>query len=373
MGRILPAWPKAVRGRRRATRTPAAGCDPTMKTVTRRQFLRRSSAALAASVAFRARAADPDILGQGDFRYRVVPGWGNLGESTPVNDCHGLAIDREGHVILFTNETRNNVVVYDRRGKLVHKWGTQFPGAHGLSLVVESGREVLYLTDLSRHLVAKTTTDGTLLREWRLPDTGGKYAREDDYRPSWTLHRKDGGFYVLDGYGKDYILEYAPDGSPARVFGGAEGGIVHWGPHGGMIDRLPDGRETLLVAMSDQQYLLRLSGDGTKLGQVDLPGGNPRQIRRHGKHYFVAHLGDNWPKDRECRGFVSVLDEHLRVISNVGGTAPEYDAAGKLRPMAHRGEVFRHPHDLAIDRDGSLYVAQFASGKTYPIKLERVS
>ena len=40
--------------------------------------------------------------------------------------------------------------------------------------------------------------------------------------------------------------------------------------------------------------------------------------------------------------------------------------------MAHREELFQHPHDLAVDAEGSLYVAQFASGQTYPLKLERV-
>jgi hypothetical protein len=39
---------------------------------------------------------------------------------------------------------------------------------------------------------------------------------------------------------------------------------------------------------------------------------------------------------------------------------------------AHRENVFMHPHDLAVGKDGSLYVAQFASKNTYPIKLERI-
>jgi peptidylamidoglycolate lyase len=49
-----------------------------------------------------------------------------------------------------------------------------------------------------------------------------------------------------------------------------------------------------------------------------------------------------------------------------------YGDDGKLQPMKHTEEVFRHPHDLCIDQDGSLYVAQFASGNTWPLKLERV-
>ena len=307
-------------------------------------------------------------LGQGEFRYRVVPGWGVLGEKTPVKNCHGMVEDAEGHLILLTDHVANNVIVYDRRGKLVNKWGSSFPGAHGLSIVREGGREVLYITDLVTHKVYKTTLDGKILEEWGWPEGTGKYAKEADYKPSWTLHRADGGFYVLDGYGKDYILEYDAGGKFRRIFGGAEGGITHWGPHGGTVDR-----ETLLIAMSDQQYVMRLGYDGTLLGKVEMPGGNPRQIRYHKGRYFVAHLADNWPKDRNSRGFVSVLDEKLRVIANIAGTAPEYGADGKIRPMRHTEDLFLHPHDLVVDGEESLYVAQFASGETYPIKLERVS
>jgi hypothetical protein len=143
-----------------------------------------------------------------------------------------------------------------------------------------------------------------------------------------------------------------------------------------MIDTDPrpeaDSAETMLIAMSDQQYLLRLDLDGKKLAQTDLPGGNPRQIRRFGQHYVVAHLADNWPKDRSSRGFLSILDANLRVVSNIAGSAPAYDSAGKLLPMKHTADVFLHPHDVLANPDDSLVVAQFASGKTYPLKLERI-
>lgn len=302
----------------------------------------------------------------------MVPGWGALGADTPVKDCHGLARDREGRIILLTNHTANNVIVYDKAGRLVHKWGTQFPGAHGLSLVTEGAREVLYLTDLATHRVVKATLDGEILQEWRWPEHTGKYEKEDQYRPSWTLHLPDGDFFVLDGYGRDFITRYAANGRFKAIFGGAEGGIVHWGPHGGMVDQARTGEPTLLIAMSDQRHLLRLSLTGAKLEQVDLPGGNPRQIRRHQGHYFVSHLADNWPKDRNSRGFVSVLDANLKVVANLGGSAPAYDDAGKLQPMRTTSDVFNHPHDVIVDDEGSVYVAQFASGQTYPIKLERV-
>lgn len=349
-----------------------------MPRLTRRNFL-GSAAALASCSLVRTSAqsapaitSTAPLLGQGDFRYRVVPGWGILDSTTPVKDCHGLARDRAGHIILLTNHPANNVIVYDRQGKLVHKWGTRFPGAHGLSLVTEGTREVLFITDLATHRVEKTTLDGTTLDEWLWPEATGKYDQADQYRPSWTLHLPNGEFYVLDGYGRDYIVHYGADGKFRRIFGGAEGGITHWGPHAGMIDLRRPAAPSLLIAMSDQQYLLSLSLDGQKLARVDLPGGNPRQIRQHGKNFFVAHLADNWPKDRASRGFLSVLDEHLRVVANIAGTAPVYDDTGKLQPMRHQEDVFIHPHDVLVDDDGSIYVAQFASNQTYPIKLERV-
>jgi hypothetical protein len=343
-----------------------------MNKLTRRRFIQNSAAATFACAVRPAFAEAPAILGQGDFRYRVVPGWGELGDQTPVGNCHGIVTDRQGHIILLTDQTRNNVIIYDKAGKLVHKWGTMFPGAHGLSIVSQGEREVLFITDLKTHKVYKTSLDGEVLGQWGWPKQTGKYGKEDDYRPSWTLHLPDGGFFVLDGYGRDYITRFDAGGAFVKIFGGAEGGIHHWGPHGGMIDLSDPAGPSLLIAMSDQQYLLRLSPDGEKLKQIDMPGGDPRQIRLHNEHYFVAHLGDNWPKDKNCHGFVSVLDRDFRIVSNVGGTPPVYNQAGQLRPMRHQEDVFLHPHDLVVDDEQSLYVAQFASNNTYPIKLERV-
>ena len=343
-----------------------------LRGLTRRAFLGRATAAVVAAPFVGRAAAISPILGQGDFRYRVVPGWGQLDEKTPVDNCHGIVCDRAGNIILLTDDPKNNVIIYNPQGRLLHKWGTDYPGAHGLSLVEEAGREVLYFTDLKRHKVFKATPSGELLGEWGWPEKTGKYAKEDDYRPSWSLHLPDGGFYILDGYGRDYITRHKADGSFHSIFGGNEGGITHWGPHGGMVDLDASANPSLLIAMSDQQYLLRLDLDGKALGRVALPGGNPRQIRRHKGNYFVAHLGDNWPADRNSRGFLSVLDSHLRVVSNIAGTPPIYGTDNRLQSMKHQEEIFLHPHDLAVGRDESLYVAQFASGKTYPIKLERV-
>ena len=53
-----------------------------MHTVTRRHWL-QAAASASLAVPF-LRAQSPEILGQGEFRYRQVPGWGVLDARTPV-------------------------------------------------------------------------------------------------------------------------------------------------------------------------------------------------------------------------------------------------------------------------------------------------
>ena len=76
--------------------------------------------------------------------------------------------------------------------------------------------------------------------------------------------------------------------------------------------------------------------------------------------------------DGKSTGFLTILDLHDKVVSNPGGAPPEYGADGKLQPLRQTSALFKHPHGLMVDAEGSIYVAQWNSGQTYPIKLERL-
>jgi len=339
-----------------------------MNRLSRRSFLSTSAAlAVAPSIS----AAPRPQLGQGDFQYRVISDWGVLDQDTPVKNCSAMVTDARGRIYLLTDHVKNNIIIYQKDGTLAGKWGNQFPGAHGLQIIEEQGREMLFITDIKRHRVFKTTLDGEIVMELMYPKQTGKYANETEFRPSWTLHLTNGDFFVLDGYGKDYIMRYNRAGKLLNIFGGTDGGIAHWGPHGGTIDTRGPGETEMLIAMSDQQTIKRLTLDGNLIQEVKLPGSNPRMIQIVGEHMFVPHLADNWPKDRNSRGYISVLDRNFQVIANIGGTAPKY-VDGGLQPMREQGGIFRHPHDLVVASDGAIYVPQFASGSTYPIKLEQI-
>lgn len=108
----------------------------------RRMFLKTAAALVGSAVLApsfyigkpRPRLSD-EVIGHGAFRYRVHKEWGNLDPAkTPVNNCHEMVMDAKGRLIMVGDETKNNVLIYDKSGKLLDFWGTTYSGGHGLTL-----------------------------------------------------------------------------------------------------------------------------------------------------------------------------------------------------------------------------------------------
>ena len=127
----------------------------------RRDFIKNTSLGLVATLQIPSvLAKNETILGHNNKRYRINQRWSQADVSrTPVNDCHEMVQDQKGRIILLTNETKNNVLIYDKNGKFLDSWGTEYPGAHGLTLFNENGTDVLFICDNNRHQVIKTTLD----------------------------------------------------------------------------------------------------------------------------------------------------------------------------------------------------------------------
>jgi peptidylamidoglycolate lyase len=322
--------------------------------------------------------ADDEVLGQGDFRYRVVKGWAAAAlAQVSVKNGHAMALDKMGRVVFLTDDPKNNIIVLSPAGELLETWTARMPGAHGLTLVEEGGREVVFITDTALHEVRKLTLGGEELQRFSWPEASGLYKTAAEYKPSKVLHAgASGEFYVFDGYGKDFVHHYRADGSLLRSWGGtlgeAETQLLHFGPHGGGIDRRDPANSLLLVGMSDRQEVKRFTLDGVFIDKFAMPGGNPRDAVMWGQFVFIPHLGDQWPKDKNAPGFLSVLDKANRIVSNIGGSPAEYAADGSLQPMHATGSAFIHPHGLAVDAAGNIYVAQFSSPAAPLLKLERL-
>ena len=162
------------------------------------------------------------ILGHGSHQYKVIEGWGNLDPAkNPVNDCHEMVEDAKGRLILLTNETKNNVIIYDKSGKLLETWGSTYPGAHGLTISDEGGEEFLYIADNTRSQVIKTGLKGREIMVMDYPRETGNYEYPKQFVPTETaINPANGDIYIVDGYGKNYVTQYNAKGELIRQFGG---------------------------------------------------------------------------------------------------------------------------------------------------------
>ncbi|GLR15852.1 6-bladed beta-propeller [Portibacter lacus] len=310
------------------------------------------------------------IVGHGDYKYKIDMHWGSLNsQQVPVKNCHEMVQDSMGRIILLTDHTKNNVIIYDKSGKLIETWGTDYPGAHGLTINNEGGEDFLYICDNSLHCLIKTDLKGNEIFRLPYPKETGLYASEGKYVPTESAIAANGDIYISDGYGSQYIIQYNHKGELIRTFGGRGDGPEHFdNAHGIAIDTR-NGKEELMITARKQNKFKKFTMDGKLIEVIDLPGAWVCRPVIHGDDLYVATIwsGEKVPNS----GFVSILNKENKLVSAPCGSIPTYEN-GKLNPVYQTLNIFQHPHDVCIDEDDSIYVAQWNSGNVYPIKLTRV-
>ncbi len=318
---------------------------------------------------------EEEIIGHGKFKYRVHKNWGDLDPaSTPVKNCHEMVMDKKGRLIMVTDETKNNIIIYDRSGKLITTWGHEFPGGHGLTLFDEGGTEVLFICDPETGRVVKTTLEGKIILELPNPRAINVYTNDQIYRPTETAIAPNGDIYVADGYGSQFILQFNSKGEFIRKFGGPGSEDEHFSTaHGVCIDARDKKNITLLCTSRGHNSFKRFTLDGKYISTLFLPGAFVCRAVIDDENIYS---GVCWSRLRYLEqtnnsGFVTILDGKDKVISNPGGTEPKYQN-GELQLMVQSKPIFNHCHDVCIDNDKNIYVCQWNANKTYPVKLERV-
>lgn len=342
----------------------------------RRDFVKKTSTlglAMSISPSFSFALSPDELIGHGDFQYKVDLKWGMLDPSqVPVNNCHEMVMDRKGRMIMLTDEAKNNVIIYDQSGKLLKTWTLGLDRAHGLSIVDEGDAEYLWVVD-NGGKVLKTTLDGKVVTEIAPPAKEGIYKDDMAWVPTETAVGPNGDLYIADGYGSQYFLQYDKDGKFIRKFGGPgnEDGQFSTA-HGIAIDQRGGKAPTLMCTSRGHNSFKQFSLNGEYQKTIFLPGAFVCRPVIYGDHLYA---GVCWSRLRylnqtDNSGFVTILNENNNVVSNPGGTAPEY-REGVLQMMVQSQPIFKHCHDVCIDQDENIYVCQWNAGKTYPIKLIR--
>ncbi len=310
------------------------------------------------------------IIGHNGYQYKINEQWGKLDSNiNPVTDCHEMVQDSKGRILLLTNNISNNIIIYNKDGKLLETWGKEYPGAHGLTLKDEGGEDFLYITDTERHEVIKTKIDGQVVMTISYPKDIPAYTAQSNFVPTETAISDNGDIYIADGYGSQFILVYGQDGQLKNYFGGkGDAENQFHNAHGIAIDRR-GGSDKLLITARQKNQLKYFSMDGQYESSIDLPGAFICRPVIKDENVYLATI---WSGDGgNNTGFVSVLDKQNQLISAPGGSLPNYQN-GVLERMYQTLQLFKHPHDVCVDEDDNIYVAQWNAGQVYPMKMIRV-
>ncbi len=335
-----------------------------MKKMTRREAMEAFGiGALAAAILPRQlwAAQDRIVLGEGKHRYEWVKGWLKLPEGMKLGNTHGcVAVDSKDR-IYFNTDSESAVIIVDADGNFVKAWGKDFRGgSHGMTIVKEGDKEILWLSHTGRAEVVKCTLDGEVLLTIPYPEKSGVYKAKNEYKPTSVTVAPNGDVYVGDGYGKSWVHQWSGKGEYIRSWNGQEGEAGPFRtPHGVLVDlRGPEPR--LIVADRGNSRLQVFTLDGKYVSVAKEGLRNPCKIYIRGEDLLIPDL----------QGRVTILDKNNKLIAHLGENS-DASLRGKnpVPPDKWKDGEFTAPHGAAWDSKGNMYVEDWnAHGRINKLK-----
>lgn len=291
-----------------------------------------------------------DILGTGEFRYRVESEWGTLPDDWVLRNVAAVGVDRKDNVYVF-NRGEHPMIVFDRDGAFIKSWGEGiFKRPHGVHMGPD---DTIYLTDDGDHSVRKCTLDGKILLEIGIPGKPAPFMSGTPFhRCTHTALSPKNEIYVSDGYGNARIHKYTPDGK--LMFSWGEPGIEQGQfniPH----NIVTDNEGWVYVADRENHRVQIFDGNG-RFETEWMHLHRPSALYMPSGKCPICYIGEGAPYLGANRK-VPNLGPRITVVSNEG------------KPLSRVGRVplagtlpgqFISPHGLAVDSHGDIYVADVA-------------
>jgi DNA-binding beta-propeller fold protein YncE len=302
----------------------------------------------------------------GRDRYEVVDGFFKRPKGWTFVEVADVGVDSDDNVYVFCRGA-HPVMIFDKAGNFLDAWGEMgehyFAFPHGLSVGPDG---FVYTADSRDHTVRKWTKDGKLVMTLgSLHQNAPAFSGKPFNRPTHATVASNGDVYVSDGYGNAKIHCFSQQGELKFSWGAQGNGPGEFNTvHSVFIDH--DDNDTVYAADRFNNRIQFFTPAGRFLGQWD----NlllPQSVRKgpDGAFYVaeLAHRVTVLSKDgtvlARWGGGVEVDD------AEIGGVALALPAAPSRNPMV-RGRVrndpgpglFCAPHGIAVDSEGSFYVAE---------------
>ncbi len=290
--------------------------------------------------------------------------WAKIPDTPSARDngrTHGVAATRDGRVIVF-HQARDGLLTYDADGNLLSATGgDRWLGAHGLTLIEEAGRELLWLVDQESAEVAKVTLEGETVLSLEPPEHEIYRSGEKNYVPTWAdQHPATGEIWVCDGYGAGMLHRYGAAGNHINSFKGDDAYGTFNCPHGLRFG--PDGN--LYVADRGNRRIIVLDGDGRFLRELRGVCHSPCMFDFHDGLCVVPELFTG----------VKLFDAAMAPVGEIGVNDEMDPLADRWPPtnipawpnVAGTGHIkpgrFNSPHGACFGPDGSVYVVEWIIG-----------
>ncbi len=280
---------------------------------------------------------------------------------------HGVIVAADGRVIVF-HQADDALLTFDPAGRLMSAvGGERWRGAHGLTRIMDSGREYLWLVDQDSAEVVKTTLTGEVVQTLPRPDHPAyRGADAKRYAPTWAAQDPaTGEVWVADGYGASLVHRYDRIGRYRATIDGTEGAGRFNSPHG-INFLLRGGQPELFISDRANQRVVVYDGEGRFLRQGDAVH-SPCGFDFHDGIAAVPELFTGVKfLDATTLGLLGETGVSAVVGLNPGGPwwpprCPEGwpDLAGseQVRPGA-----FNSPHGAAFAPNGDVYVVEWIIG-----------
>ncbi len=303
------------------------------------------------------------VFGNGQYRFQVVDGFFKRPRKWPYIDVADVAVDKDDNVYVF-NRSQHPMMVFDKDGKFLDAWGeigVNFSVPHGVT--VAPNGDVL-TADTGDHTVRRWTKEGKLLLTIGRPYINAPEQSGQPFnRPTHLAVASNDDYYATDGYGNSHVHCFDPYGKLKFSWGSHGSGPGQFDTiHSIFIDYQDGGK--LYIADRYNNRVQVFTPKGEFLAQW--PGLNLANSVRKGPdgNFYVAELDHR----------ISIVDRNGKLLARWGDTGVEMDdtsTAGGLpnspsRNPQIKGRVlhepgaglFSSPHGIAVDSQGSFYVAE---------------
>ena len=319
-------------------------------------------------------------FGKGSFRYEVVEPFFKRPRRAAFIDGPDVAVDNDDNVYLLTRSSYAVVIIFDKNGAFLDSWGRMgddFGAPHGITIGPDGN---VYTADNQNHTLKVWTKEGKLLLTLGRANQNAPVQSGDPFNmPTHLSVASNGDLFGSDGYRNSRVHCFDPYGKLKYSFGSHGTGPGQFNCiHSLFVDRTDN--DKIYVADRYNCCVQFFTKEGEFLGRWE--GLHmPNHVRRGPDgNFYVAELrhrvsilspeGDMLARWGDEEGLE--LDDRPGIggygVEGLGlPDSPSRDptlmpdgypmAKGVVKNDPGPG-LFGAPHGIAVDSEGSIYVAE---------------